>query len=560
MEQSIKKNYSFIKETSLALIPVITILGVVYFLGKLSDFYEGEDFLLFKFANNYPYWDSIKLYFLKNARPVEAIYWAGIYKVFGYAPAIDHLLSYVLHLGGVVMAGFVLYRAWLHQKMRAGSIFAFIIFLFFLPHAVNSALYLNTDNSRLSILFWLTSIVFMQEWAKSSFKPKWVVMGFGFFLIAIFTYDIVIFLFPAAILAAIPFFPTTESRAKIRTRLIRLFIIGMILSLIPFFIYSVLQYFSDVEITHPAFYHGFSQEILTRILQSARLLLNGIYSANANLEIANPFSFQVLFLWFAAIAAFALLTSWSYIKTNAAINNRDNQTIISLGFAGVWVILFGLLPFFLAYPSENTLVRYYSASIYGIGFLFFKGYNLFKTWFARVIALVLLLPSLILGPLEFNLLSNRLHTYEQPLATFFLSIKKIIPNVRDDTVLLFIDPGLNITPSGSCARGLTMLYNKPNLECAFLSYTNEVYRATREEKNILAYDGLWDDTNNWIFIITHSDGSMSIVPEINPKSDLLIDWISVEPLYTNYGRIRLDKAVESQMYRHLIAREQVYND
>jgi hypothetical protein len=547
----VKKKQTAAIEMGLVSVSALALLTVAAWMGKLPGFFEGEDFLVFNFANNFPLLSALENYIRIYGRPLEALYWTGMYKVFGYAPALHHFFSFFLHLAAVIAASLAIYRITPRNKYVVGSLATFAVFLFFFPQAINSALRLNSDNSRLAILLWLLSLLAAQEWAKTSFKVHWLAVSLLLQLLSIFAYDVTIFLFPVSLILALPLI--RKPLVKVKKRMGIFLVGGFLLSFVPLAFYAWLGTGSERTITHPAFKHGFIDEITNRFADAIVFLPLRLFKLNEGMELSK---FLPSGLFFAILLALTVYVGFLVTKAARSKAASLSTTPIALFIAALWILVLGMLPYVLAYPNEFTAPRYYSASIYGLAILVFLAFTIAKAAAVRWAVAGLAIASLVLGIVEFNLLSNYLSTREPPLENFFLSTKEVVPNVRDNTVFFYIDPGVRVIPSGTCALGLRMLYNRPNLSCAFLSYTNEEFRAIRKDGYIRAYDGLRNDTGYWIFLKWDENGQIAIVDIISPNSELLIDWESSAPMVSDLSRIRTDEASSSQMYRYLLLRKQ----
>jgi len=550
-----KPRVGFLRELGAALILILSILCYAYFSGKLLDFFYTEDFLLFHYANNFSYLEAIKLYVSGFGRPFEAAYWAGIYKIFAYDPAKLHFLSFLLHLSGVILASLILYRIWPRKSSYSGAFLVFVIVLFFNPLATNWGAILSGDNTRLSILFFMVSILCIQEWARTEFRAFWLVSGILVFLVSIFTYDVTIFLFPASLLLAWPLMPAGKRFEEAKKKILWFGTASIFLGLIPFTFYQLLESSSVGGIRHPAFDHPFRQEIPARLLQAAYNILPTLYKIGNNLFIHGSLSTLIIFIPFAAIVVGSI---WNLIRIKSKNNFntfiQQNKVLIGIFGASLWIIVMSVLPYLLAYPNGYPQVRYYSAAIYGFSFLLFSIFSVARGYLVRA-AISLLVPVIIIaGIAEYNLVTGRLR--EEDKSNFYLSLVEIVPAVRERTVIFIIDPEVDLSPSVECTMGLEMLYDVKDLRCGFLSFTNQSYEARREDNFILAYSGVWSDSENWIFITVNEDGTKAIVPEITSADGLLINWIYTQPIYTDKNRILFDQKPDSRMYLYLITREE----
>lgn len=71
---------------------------VIFLLtGQLNNYFAGEDFFVFHWAETHNYLDAIKNWYLVNGRIGNAIYWITEYKLLGYKPMLIHFISFIVN-------------------------------------------------------------------------------------------------------------------------------------------------------------------------------------------------------------------------------------------------------------------------------------------------------------------------------------------------------------------------------------------------------------------------------------------------------------------------------
>ena len=127
--------------------------------------FEGDDWWIF----SWPFWlgfpKSLWVYAKEALRPVEGIYWIGLYQLFCLYKPVFHFFSQLLLAGAAILMGACLVKAFPQRRVLASLA---VLFAFFIPTVSCLTYVVTTDNSRLSLLlFWLFSLKF-QNWAERS--------------------------------------------------------------------------------------------------------------------------------------------------------------------------------------------------------------------------------------------------------------------------------------------------------------------------------------------------------------------------------------------------------
>ncbi len=127
--------------------------------------FEGDDWWIL----SWPYWHgfpaSLFVYAKESLRPMEGVYWIGLFELFGFNKIAFHLFSLLLLAAASLMMGAVLTRAFPQQ--RGLAILASLL-AFFLPTVSCLTYVLATDNSRLSMLLFWVSVIAFQRWSERS--------------------------------------------------------------------------------------------------------------------------------------------------------------------------------------------------------------------------------------------------------------------------------------------------------------------------------------------------------------------------------------------------------
>ncbi len=108
--------------------------------------FEGDDWWVF----SVPYWhsfpESIWIYMKEFLRPIEGVYWIGMFEVFGLNRIAFHLFSLLLLCASSVLMGFSLSKSFPEDKI---FVLLSVLFSFFLPMVCSVTYVVFTDNNRL---------------------------------------------------------------------------------------------------------------------------------------------------------------------------------------------------------------------------------------------------------------------------------------------------------------------------------------------------------------------------------------------------------------------------
>jgi hypothetical protein len=96
---------------------------------------------------------------------VEGLYWISLFELFGFNKVAFHLCSLLLLAGSAALMGVCLDRAFPGRRV---CISIAVLLAFFLPPVSCLTYVMFTDNSRLSMLLFWTSVLAFQRWAQQS--------------------------------------------------------------------------------------------------------------------------------------------------------------------------------------------------------------------------------------------------------------------------------------------------------------------------------------------------------------------------------------------------------
>ncbi|MBI5250984.1 MAG: hypothetical protein HY912_15960 [Desulfomonile tiedjei] len=170
-----------------------------------------------------PYWssfpDSLLLYVRKFLRPVEGLYWISLFELFGFNKVVFHLCSLLLLAGSSVLMGVSLDRAF---PSRRDWVSIAVLLSFFLPTVSCLTYMLFTDNSRLSMLLFWTSVLAFQRWAQKSLTWSGLALPTVLYVCSFLTYEASSFLLFVVPLLVWPVHRGCSGQPSHRTFLVRL--------------------------------------------------------------------------------------------------------------------------------------------------------------------------------------------------------------------------------------------------------------------------------------------------------------------------------------------------
>lgn len=516
------------------------LIAVAALSGVIQNYYNGEEFYIYHYANGLPHVQAWQQFFYENSRLIEGIFWTYQYKLLGYNPLLTHSFSFVLVLITAILASACFLNVW-PQKNRIRALPYLFVFLFFLNWASTSIVFRQSyDNSRISLIFFFLAGLAVQRWAAVQ-RPHWLLLSFAFWLGSVLTYENAVFLFPALLWLAWPLLPA-HKRTSLRsqtTLFAELTTISGLILLIPFWLYSQTARSETFDIASmpanvigagPAIYWGFSQFF--------------------NLGVVALGSFVAIGLFLILVLSSLWLVRL-HRGSNAARASETELRWTCVYFASLWFVIFGPLPYILL--GYGISGRVYSSAVFGVVPLMLLLYEAAEKRVRRMATIALLLLFAASGLIMAAQEMVRVNQSEASLNIFYRGLKDAIPNVERETVFVIINGSIGV---GSCGESLEMLYNKEDLKCAVLRPTSS-YDSIRHATE-LESSGQHLPVERWILILV-VDNVPTMIDELKPGDfGLRITWESTEPMRTNPERILTrDLPPPSDFYLHLLERAEV---
>ena len=138
---------------------IIYSVTITWLTGDIG--FEGDDWWVFSvpFWHSFP--DSIWVYAREFLRPVEGVYWIGMFEVFGFNRIAFHFFSLLLLSAGSILMGCSLFKTFPENR---AFITLTVLFSFFLPMVCSLTYIVFTDNNRLCSVFFWASVLLYQRW------------------------------------------------------------------------------------------------------------------------------------------------------------------------------------------------------------------------------------------------------------------------------------------------------------------------------------------------------------------------------------------------------------
>jgi hypothetical protein len=525
---------------------MLVFTGLVYSLGLLADFYHGEDFLLFRYAETEGFFSAIRSFFSEYGRLFEAIYWVTLYKLTGYQPAWQHMMSLFLNILAASVGSFAIFRIFANGSRSKDILLAIFLFLFFNPFTLNWSLIISGDNSRISLILFFLSLVFFQNWSMYGFKSIWAILGFLSFLLASLTYENVVLMFPAIVLLIFSM-RKKEIMASRRSRSV----LGLLTAasfMVPFIPILAYSFYGVTE--HPvARGDGFLATLPWRVSEGVFQSFEYLTKAGEALASLKNLSFIPLIL----ILFLLVLAGYAVFSDRATRRSRhSNPGLLFIFLSAVWLILISVLTYGLAYPNSQVYVRFFVVSMFGIALLFgLAGSSL------RFRGIVLLSLALTIGTglLEFQQRAKEINAAEFSQEFDYLSLLEVAPEIKGNSSFILVDGFLGTNALRSCSYALQMLYDKSDIRCLYVSHLEPAERAVWDGEALVAEGGV---ARNGNYIILGIDGTNRryVIPSLSPGDPVLVEWLQTNPIQTDFRRfIDSNAPLETGMIRKLLERQ-----
>jgi hypothetical protein len=521
--------------------------------------FEGDDWWVF----SVPYWhsfpESIWIYASEFLRPVEGIYWIGMFEIFGFNRTAFHFFSLLLLSAGSILMGLSLSKTFPGNR---AFIILCVLFSFFLPMVCSLTYVVFTDNSRLCSVFFWVSVLLYQRWVSKGCAWTGLFLPSILYVISFLTYESCSLLIFTVPLLLIPIHNRMEYRLPDFSFLARL-ATGI---LIAFSTAIVLRF---TLLNGGAVAHNHLFPPVTLILSYLGLL---------PFYLAAPFSPPQNDLWSWSIgimlAVFAAAFIYLRNQTNERALQNNSKYII---FLGLCIFLLGMLPYQLAgygsvipdisetfltkagvidgstkWFSFDAMSRIYSSASFGIAIIIAAVLTLWRSpWQRKLSASV---AALILGCMIAFHVGLRVDWKEaaQIRNDIVKSLITQVPNVIPNTNLIFLDLECN-HKRAAVFRGwiglrslISMLYHQHTVNAWYLYPYSWSPPNSRYPQSVVSPAGFWSrgmqaPARESSLIILKRYGRdlvpLNKISESDGQAPTGISWVERSSIHTNTDRI-----------------------
>ncbi len=501
MDRPNRMSYSDLWITAVGLI----IYSIILTLLTGDTGFDGDDWWVF----SVPYWhgfpESIWIYAREFLRPVEGIYWIGMFEVFGFNRIAFHFFALLTLSAGSILMGFSLSKSF--PRNRAFIILC-VLFSFFLPTVCSLTYIVFTDNNRLcSVFFWI-SVLLYQRWVSKN--CAWTGLFFPgiTYVISFLTYESCSLLIFTVPLLLIPIHNRMEHRLpdfSFHTRLAT----------------GILVAFSTAIVLRFTFLNG-GAVAHNHLLPPVSLFLSYLgllpfYLVAPFTSLQNDLCSWSIGITFAILAAALIFYLRNEGNERALQNNR--KYIFSLA---ICIFLLGMLPYQLAgygsvspdihetllakagivngstrWFSFDAMSRIYSSASFGLAIFFAAVLTSWKRSWQR--KLCVSLTAVTLGCMVAFHVGLRVDWKEAAHIRndIVRSLITQVPNVTPNTNLIFLDLECN-HKRAAVFRGwiglrclISMLYHQQTVNAWYLYPYSWCPPNSKYPKSVVSAEGLW---------------------------------------------------------------------
>jgi hypothetical protein len=463
-----------------ALIVCCTSLAIL--VGNIG--FQGDDWWQFSWPYWYSFPNSIWEYAKASRRPIEGLYTVLSFEIFGLNRVLFTLSALLLSAGSCLLMGACLNRAFPGRK----TLVVLAVFFGFLLTPLSNLIYMfHTDNSRLSMLLFWTSVLAFQHWAGASKSWLGLTLPVFLFLASSLTYENATFL-----IFAVPLFVWPIHVNRGRSLSDRSFALQLAVGITAAFAAFVLVrfgLFGGGAVGHRSLVPSFN-------LVSSYVYNLMLYTVAPFREISwDP----AAWVWACPVALLTAALVFRASREDSAVRDRPKgwtQSPMYVAALGMAVLVLGMLPYLLASynPSMGftSQSRVYSSATFGIAILLALLFSASKN--GRILFGTKVIAIGMIGLMAVFLADLRTGWQEaaQRRESLVANLLKQIPDVKPGTTFLLMDVQSYVS-KGGMARGVVfqgvdgigefikMLYAKKDLYAYFLYSRNQVPNNTEGE-------------------------------------------------------------------------------
>jgi hypothetical protein len=527
--------------TGAALIVCCTSLAIL--IGNIG--FQGDDWWQF----SWPYWhsfpNSIWEYARASRRPIEGLYTVLSFEIFGLNRVLFTLSALLLSAGSCLLMGASLNRAFPGKKTL---VVLAVLFGFLLTPLSNLIYMFHTDNSRLSMLLFWTSVLAFQHWAGASKSWLGLTLPVCLYLAASLTYENATFLIFAVPLFVWPIHVNHGQRVLDRSFALRL-AVGIA---VAFAVFVIVRFglFGGGAVGHRSLVPSFN-------LVSSYVYNLMLYTVAPLREISwDP----AAWVWACPVALLAAALVFRASREDSAVSERPagwTQSPLYIAALGVAVLVLGMLPYLLASynPSMGftSQSRVYSSATFGLAILLALLFSASKDkrilFGTKVIAVGMIgLMAVFLADLR-----NGWQEAAAKRTTLLESLLRQVPDVKPGTTLLLMDVQSYVTKGGidravvfqgvdGIGEFVRMLYGKKDLYAYFLYSKHQVPNNTEGEWATVSPEGVTARGSavrppiplDSLLILKRDGTNLKLLDKLSAKDrTAAIKWNSAQSIHSN---------------------------
>ncbi len=424
---------------------------------------------------------------------MEGLYTVLSFEIFGLNRILFTLSALLLSAGSCLLMGACLNRAFPGRK----TLVVLAVFFSFLLTPLSNLIYMfHTDNSRLSMLLFWTSVLAFQHWSGASKSWLGLTVPVFLYLAASLTYENATFL-----IFAIPFFvwPIHVNRGQGMSD--RSFVLRLGAGItVAFAAFVLVRFglFGGGAVGHRSLVPSFN-------LVSSYVYNLVLYTVAPLREISwDP----AAWVWACPVALLAAALVFRASRDDSAVRDRFTgwtQSPMYIAVMGIAILVLGMLPYLLAgyKPSMGftSQSRVYSSATFGLAILFALLFSASKD--KRILFGTKVIAVGMIGLMAVFLADLRTSWQEaaQRRERLVASLLRQVPDVKPGTTFLLMDVQSYVI-KGGMDRGVVfqgvdgigefikMLYGQKDLYAYFLYSKNQVPNNTKGEWATVSPAGL----------------------------------------------------------------------
>lgn len=524
-------------------------LFVVFFLLLVGDIgFQGDDWWIF----GIPYWNSFPgslwIYAQESSRPIEGLYWISMYELFGLNKPAFLAGSISLLAVSCVLMSKSLYNAFPGYGSWAitSGLLAFVI-----SPLANLTFMLHTDNSRISSLFFWTSCLLFQSWAKNPNRLVTLLWPIIFYCLSALTYENCVLLIFSIPFLTYPVFKSQKADCSSSIFLMRLAVAIMVC--FGFFLTIRFMVFEGGAVGHSSLFPsaGLICSYVVTLFQYLVYPLKNVDANVGNLTWALGF---VSFV-FLVLVKYNRGISKAYPSSNEFSFKRD---LAYMSLCSISVMCLGVAPYLIAGYSPDlgftSQSRIFSSAGFGAAALIsiLATMSDLKKSVGRVIGFFLLTFVFLSALSQISLREDWIQAkeYRDNVTSKLLTE---VPEVKKGSNFLFLDLQWYLGDKAVVFQGvdgikewIRILYKNPQVNAFFLYSAESSGDNDREKPAVITPKGLKVRGSalegllplNSLILMERKGDSLELLSSVKDADNkILALWNDIESIETNHELI-----------------------